>query len=269
MSSAPSPAPAAPLLALDDVQVVYGGSILALRGVNLKVPASGIVALLGANGAGKTTVLRAISGLLGWHRGRIVRGRATYDGADITGLGGAALVRRGIAQVMEGRRIFGELTVEENLRMGAFTRNNGAETKRTLESVLAEFPILRERYAQRAGYLSGGQQQMLAIGRAMMARPRLLLLDEPSLGLAPIIVKQIREVIRRIAQGGVSVMLVEQNADMALSLADYGYILESGRIALEGPGEALREDPMIRELYLGIVGAQEADLAAAGREARP
>ncbi|MEP9349440.1 ABC transporter ATP-binding protein [Xanthobacter sp. KR7-225] len=257
----------APLLALDDVEAVYGGSILALRGVSLRVPESGIVALLGANGAGKTTVLRAISGLLSWHRGRITRGRIAYDGADITGLGGALLVRRGIAQVMEGRRIFGELTVEENLRMGAFTRHDGGETRRTFEQVLEEFPILRERFAQPAGYLSGGQQQMLAIGRAMMARPRLLLLDEPSLGLAPIIVTQIREVIRRIAASGVSVMLVEQNADMALSLADYGYILESGRIALEGPGPALKEDPMIRELYLGIVGAREAEMSAASGEA--
>jgi branched-chain amino acid transport system ATP-binding protein len=257
-----------PLLVLDDVEAVYGGSILALRGISLNVPANGIVALLGANGAGKTTVLRSISGLLSWHRGRVSRGRIAYDGADIAGLGGAALVRRGIAQVMEGRRIFGELTIEENLRMGAFTRRDGAETRRTLDQVLEQFPILRERFAQPAGYLSGGQQQMLAIGRAMMARPRLLLLDEPSLGLAPIIVKQIREVIRHIAAGGVSVMLVEQNADMALSLADYGYILESGRIALEGPGPVLKENPMIRELYLGIVGAQEAEMASSGKGRR-
>ena len=257
------------LLTLDDVDVVYGGSILALRGVSLRVPASGIVALLGANGAGKTTVLRSISGLLGWQRGRVTRGRVAYDGANITGIAGSALVSRGIAQVMEGRRIFGDLTVEENLRMGAFTRHDGQGARRTMESVLGEFPILRERFSQRAGYLSGGQQQMLAIGRAMMAKPRLLLLDEPSLGLAPIIVKQIRDVIRRIADSGVAVMLVEQNADMALSLADYGYILEGGRVALEGSGPALKEDPTIRELYLGIVGAQDAEMAPTGQEARP
>lgn len=255
------------LLEIADLSVTYAGSIIALRGVSLRIPRSGIVTLLGANGAGKTTTLRAISGLLGWHRGRIVHGTVRLDGRDISALNGAALVRQGIAQVMEGRRIFAELTVEENLRMGAFTRHDAAGVSRTLDQVLDQFPILRERYGQAAGYLSGGQQQMLAIGRALMAGPRLLLLDEPSLGLAPIIVQQIREVIRRIADSGVAVMLVEQNADMALSLADHGYILENGRIALEGTGETLKANPAIRELYLGVVGARDADLAdASGRE---
>ncbi len=261
--TAPPAAAAAPLLAITDLSVTYAGSIAALRGISLQVPRSGIVALLGANGAGKTTTLRAVSGLLGWHRGRIDSGDVRFDGASIATLGGAALVRRGIAQVMEGRRIFAELSVEENLRLGAFTRRDAAGVRRTLEEVLEQFPILRERYRQAAGYLSGGQQQMLAIGRALMAGPKLLLLDEPSLGLAPIIVQQIREVIRRIADNGVAVMLVEQNADMALSLADHGYILENGRIALEGTGPALKADPAVRELYLGIVGAGDGELAVA------
>ncbi len=266
--TAPPAAAAAPLLAITDLSVTYAGSIAALRGISLQVPRSGIVALLGANGAGKTTTLRAVSGLLGWHRGRIGGGDVRFDGDSIAALGGAALVRRGIAQVMEGRRIFAELSVEENLRLGAFTRHDVAGVRRTLEEVLEQFPILRERYMQAAGYLSGGQQQMLAIGRALMAGPKLLLLDEPSLGLAPIIVQQIREVIRRIADNGVAVMLVEQNADMALSLADHGYILENGRIALEGTGAALKADPAIRELYLGIVGASDGELAAAAGDAR-
>ncbi|CAM5611657.1 branched-chain amino acid transport system ATP-binding protein [Aquamicrobium terrae] len=266
--TAPPVVAAAPLLTITDLSVTYAGSIAALRGISLQVPRRGIVALLGANGAGKTTTLRAVSGLLGWHRGRIDGGDVRFDEASIATLGGAALVRRGIAQVMEGRRIFAELSVEENLRLGAFTRRDAVCVRHTLEEVLEQFPILRERYRQAAGYLSGGQQQMLAIGRALMAGPKLLLLDEPSLGLAPIIVQQVREVIRRIADDGVAVMLVEQNADMALSLADHGYILENGRIALEGTGPALKANPTVRNLYLGIVGAGDRELAAAAGDVR-
>jgi branched-chain amino acid transport system ATP-binding protein len=240
------------MLCVRDLEVVYGGVALVLRGVSLEVPSGGIVAVLGANGAGKTTLLRAVTGLLGHHRGDITKGSVELEGHRIDGLEPAAIVRRGISQVMEGRRTFAELTVEENLRAGAYTMGNGAATKENYERVMTLFPILAKRRRSVAGYLSGGEQQMLVIGRALMQSPRLLLLDEPSLGLAPLVVEQVRDVIVEVNKAGTSVVLVEQNATMALAVADTGYILENGRVVKEGPAEQLREDADIREFYLGI-----------------
>jgi branched-chain amino acid transport system ATP-binding protein len=244
------------LLEIRDVEVTYKQVIRGLKGLSLKVGEGAIVALLGANGAGKTTALRAISGLLPIHHGVITRGDILFDGQSVIGRSAVAAVRSGIAQAMEGRRIFAELTVEENLRIGAFTRRDRGAIKQTLDHILDLFPALRERYKSVAGYLSGGQQQMLAIGRALMARPRLLLLDEPSLGLAPKIIEDIRNLILRINHAGVSVLLVEQNATMALSIATYGYIIESGRSVVEGARDSLIANPIVREHYLGIAGAE-------------
>ena len=223
-----------------------------LRGVSLAVPEGQIVTLLGANGAGKTTLLRAITGLLDVHRGRITKGSVTLGGKDITSADPSRIVRTGLAQVMEGRRIFAELTVDENLRTGAFTRRDRDGIAAAYDRVLGLFPVLKDRLRSTAGYLSGGEQQMLAIGRALMAEPRVLLLDEPSLGLAPIIVEQIRDLIVQVNEQGTSVLLVEQNATMALSIADEGYVLEHGRIVRDGAGAELLEDKDIREFYLGI-----------------
>ena len=241
-----------PLLAVNNLEVLYGGAVRALRGVSLEVGAGEIVALLGANGAGKTTTLRAVSGLLAEHSGRAVRGDVRLDGTSILGLGAPAIVRRGLAQVMEGRRVFAELTVDDNLRAGGFTRRDRAGTRQTYERVLEMFPILRTRRRSVAGYLSGGEQQMLAIGRALMADPRLLLLDEPSLGLAPLIQEQIRDTIVAIAETGTSVLLVEQNAMMALSIAHRASVLENGHVVREGLGSELLGDEEIREAYLGM-----------------
>jgi branched-chain amino acid transport system ATP-binding protein len=241
-----------PILAVGDLEVVYSDVILALRGVTVEVPAGSVVALLGANGAGKTTLLRAVSGLLPVHRGRITRGRVELDGEDVTRLDAPAIVRRGLAQVMEGRRIFASLTVDENLRAGAFTRRDRAEVRANYERVMELFPKLADRRRSVAGYLSGGEQQMLAIGRALMASPRVLLLDEPSLGLAPLVVEQIRQIIVDINRQGTSVLLVEQNATMALSIAHYGYVLENGRVAKQAPAADLLADADIREFYLGV-----------------
>jgi branched-chain amino acid transport system ATP-binding protein len=243
---------AAPTLRLSGVEVVYGEVILVLRGVSLEVPKGSVVALLGANGAGKTTALRAITGLLPMHRGKVSKGTIEAMGASIAGLDPAAIVRRGISQVMEGRRIFAELTVDENLRVGGFTRRDKTELRASYERVMTLFPILAGRVRSTAGYLSGGEQQMLAIGRALMQSPRLLILDEPSLGLAPLVVEQIRGIIAEVNLAGTSVLLVEQNATMALSLADYGYVLENGRVVKDGPGKALLADPEIQEFYLGV-----------------
>jgi branched-chain amino acid transport system ATP-binding protein len=243
---------AAPILRLSGVEVVYGDVVLVLRGVSLEVPQGSVIALLGANGAGKTTTLRAITGLLSIHRGKVTKGAIEASGASIAGLDPAAIVRRGISQVMEGRRIFAELTVEENLRVGSFTRRDKSELKASYERVITLFPILASRRKSTAGYLSGGEQQMLAIGRALMQSPTLLLLDEPSLGLAPLVVEQIRGIIAEVNAAGTSVLLVEQNATMALSLADYGYVLENGRVVKDGPGPALLADPEIQEFYLGV-----------------
>lgn len=243
---------AASILEVRDVGVVYDGAVTALRGVTLSVPARSIVALLGANGAGKTTLLRAISGLLPSHNGSLVAGSIEFEGRRLARLSAPRIVRLGMAQVMEHRRIFPELTVEENLRTGAFTRSDKAEIARNHAHVLELFPKLAERRRSTAGYLSGGEQQMVAIGRALMASPRLLLLDEPSLGLAPLIVTQIRDIIVEINERlGTTVLLVEQNATMALSIAHHGYVLENGRIARGATGEELRNDPEVQELYLG------------------
>jgi branched-chain amino acid transport system ATP-binding protein len=245
---------ATPLLRVRNLEVVYGGVALVLRGVSLDVPAGGVAAVLGANGAGKTTLLRAITGLLGVHRGEITKGSVELDGERIDGLEPAKVVRKGLSQVMEGRRTFAELTVEENLRAGAYTKGNGAETKANHERVMELFPVLAQRRRSVAGYLSGGEQQMLVIGRALMQSPRLLLLDEPSLGLAPLIVEQVRDIIAKVNAEGTSVVLVEQNATMALSIASVGYVLETGKVVKAGPAAELRDDADIREFYLGIAG---------------
>jgi branched-chain amino acid transport system ATP-binding protein len=257
---APSPGPAssnggaeeAPALQVRNLEVVYSDVILVLRGISVDVADGESVALLGANGAGKTTLLRAISGLLPVHRGEITKGEVRLGGRKITGVDAAKIVRLGLAQVMEGRRTFAELTVEENLRAGAFARRDNDAVEDAYERVFALFPQLEERRSSTAGYLSGGEQQMLAIGRALMAAPRLLVLDEPSLGLAPALVDQIAGTIAEINRQGTSVLLVEQNAAMALSIASRGYVLEAGRIVLDGPAETLRSDRDVQEFYLGI-----------------
>lgn len=240
-----------PILSVNNLEVVYDDVVLVLRGLSLEVPTGAVVAVLGANGAGKTTLLRAITGLLVAHRGKITKGSVYLDGEQITRSDASDVVRRGIAQVMEGRRIFAEITVDENLRTGAYTRRSRAGVRESYERVLEMFPVLAERRRSIAGYLSGGEQQMLAIGRALMARPRLLLLDEPSLGLAPKLVEQVRDIIAEINRQGTSVLLVEQNAMMALSIADSGYVLETGRVVQDGPAAELLADEDIREFYLG------------------
>jgi branched-chain amino acid transport system ATP-binding protein len=243
---------AAPILEVRTLEVVYSDVILVLRGVSLRVGTGDVVALLGANGAGKTTLLRAITGLLTVHRGKVTKGQIAVDGHEVTHADASETVRRGIAQVMEGRRIFPPLTVDENLKTGGFTRSDKAELKHSYDRVMELFPKLAERRKQVAGYLSGGEQQMLAIGRALMASPRLLLLDEPSLGLAPLIVEQIRDIVVEVNKQGTSVLLVEQNATMALSIADHGYVMETGRIVKDGPGRELLADKDIQEFYLGV-----------------
>ena len=251
VSSAPATAPDA-ILRVRNLEVVYSDVILVLRGVSLDVPTGSIVALLGANGAGKTTLLRALSGLLVVHRGEVTKGTVEVAGRSIHRLDPAAIVRLGVSQVMEGRRIFPELTVDENLRAGGFSRRDRAELKESHERVMSLFPVLADRRTSTAGYLSGGEQQMLAIGRALMASPRLLLLDEPSLGLAPRIVEQIRQIIVDINGQGTSVLLVEQNATMALSIAEHGYVMENGKIVKDGPAGDLLADRDIQEFYLGV-----------------
>jgi branched-chain amino acid transport system ATP-binding protein len=239
------------ILSVSNVEVVYGGAIQVLRGVSLDVKTGSVVAILGANGAGKTTLLRAISGLLLYQNGEITAGSVRFQGQDTTTADSSALVRAGMAQVMEGRRIFAPLTVDENLKTGAYTRKDKAGITASYDKVMELFPRLLERRKQIAGYMSGGEQQMLAIGRSLMANPQLLLLDEPSLGLAPLIVEQIFEIVKTINASGTSVILVEQNAAKALAAADYAYVLETGRIAKEGKGSDLLNDPEIEALYLG------------------
>ena len=241
-----------PILRLTGAEVVYSDVILVLRGVSLEVGTGSIVALLGANGAGKTTVLRTITGLLPLHRGKLTKGSIEFDGRPIAALEAAAIVRGGVSQVMEGRRVFAELTVDENLRAGAYSRRDRGGVKSSYDKVLDLFPVLKERHRQTAGYLSGGEQQMVAMARAMMAAPKLMLLDEPSLGLAPLIVQQIRDLIVEINREGTSVLLVEQNATMALSIADHGYVMENGAIVKDGPGQAMLADSDIQEFYLGV-----------------
>ncbi|MPY84677.1 MAG: ATP-binding cassette domain-containing protein [Actinophytocola sp.] len=243
------------MLAVRNLEVVYNDVILVLRGVSLDVADGKIVALLGANGAGKTTLLRAISGLLDVHDGEVTKGTVTLDGDPIHRQNPAKIVRLGVKQVLEGRRIFAELSVDENLRTGAHT--NGSHLRENLDRVYALFPVLAERHKGTAGYLSGGEQQMLAMGRALMSNPRYLLLDEPSLGLAPLLVRQIRDLIVEINKQGTTVLLVEQNATMALSVAEHGYVMETGKIVMDKPAKELLDDSDIREFYLGL-GAEGA-----------
>jgi branched-chain amino acid transport system ATP-binding protein len=238
------------MLEIENLEVVYGDVLLALKGVSLELPEGGIVALLGANGAGKTTTLRASTGLLSIHRGSVRHGAISLDGRRIDRMAAPDIVRAGVAQVMEGRRVFAELTVEENLRVGSYSSRT--RLKGRLRHMFELFPVLGERRGQVAGYLSGGEQQMLAIARALMSEPRYLLLDEPSLGLAPRIVAQIRDLIVSLNQKGTAILLVEQNAAMALSVAHHGYVLETGAIALDKPAAALRADDDVREFYLGL-----------------
>ena len=247
------------MLTVENLEVVYEDVIQVLKGVSLQVPEGSVVALLGPNGAGKTTVLRAITGLLDVHRGRVTKGRVSLDGQDIQSLQAPRIVQAGIGQVMEGRRIFREFTVEENLKAGGHTASR-ADIAEGLERAYSMFPVLAERRKQTAGYLSGGEQQMLAIGRALMSKPRYLLLDEPSLGVAPKIVQQLRDLIVQINADGTSVLLVEQNATMALSIATHGYVLETGRVVMDKPADELRDDDDIREFYLGLRGDERGSL---------
>jgi branched-chain amino acid transport system ATP-binding protein len=240
-----------PLLELNNVEVIYDEVILVLRGLSMAVERGKIVALLGSNGAGKSTTLKAISGLLPSENGEISEGSIVFDGHELHGCDAADIVRRGVSQVMEGRRVFGHLTVEENLIAGAYTRRDAWRSE--LDTVYDMFPRLRERRSGDAGYLSGGEQQMLAIGRALMSNPKVLMLDEPSLGLAPLLVAEIFETIAQLnRERGVTMLVVEQNARLALGIADHGYVMENGRIVLDGPAEDLRRNPDVQEFYLGL-----------------
>jgi len=252
--AATSPGLAAPILAVNNIEVVYNHVILVLKGVSLAVRKGTIVALLGANGAGKTTTLKAISNLLRAERGEVTKGSILFDGAEVQALSPNALVRRGCIQVMEGRHCFAHLTVEENLLTGAFTRRDGAAAVRDdLERVYFYFPRLKERRTALAGYTSGGEQQMCALGRALMSRPKMILLDEPSMGLAPQIVAEIFDIVRSLNEReGVSFLLAEQNTHMALKYASYGYILENGRVVMDGDAKALAGNEDVKEFYLGI-----------------
>jgi branched-chain amino acid transport system ATP-binding protein len=242
-----------PMMHLNNIQVIYSEVILVLKGLSLEVPAGQIVTLLGANGAGKTTTLKAISGLLKTEDGKVTDGSIEFMGQRIDGRDPERICRLGIVQVMEGRKVLENLTVEENLRIGAYTRRDPEGVARDFQMIYDYFPRLVERRHQLAGYLSGGEQQMLVIGRALMARPRLLLLDEPSLGLAPLLVREIFAIIQQInAEQETTFLLVEQNAQIALSIAHYGYIMENGRIVLDGPAETLRGNEDVREFYLGL-----------------
>lgn len=245
-----------PLLAVNNIEVIYNHVILVLKGVSLTVPEGGIVALLGANGAGKSTTLKTISNLLRAERGDVTKGSVTYRGERIDKLTPNDLVRRGVIQVMEGRHCFGHLTVEENLLTGAFIHGGKRQQiAEDLEKVYAYFPRLKQRRQSQAGYTSGGEQQMCAIGRALMSRPRMILLDEPSMGLAPQLVEEIFEIVRALNQKeGVSFLVAEQNTNMALRYAHYGYILETGRIVLDGAARELRENEDVKEFYLGVAG---------------
>jgi len=243
------------LLSVNNIEVIYDHVILVLKGVSLEVPEGGIVALLGANGAGKSTTLKAISGLLRTERGEVTKGAVEFLGSPIQRRDPDEIVTRGIVQVMEGRRVFEHLTVEENLLTGAYTRPAGAALRRDLELVYAYFPRLRERRSGYAGYISGGEQQMLAIGRALMAHPRLMLLDEPSMGLAPMLVAEIFEIVSRLnREEKLAVLLAEQNAAMALRISQHAYVMENGRVVLDGDGPSIAENEDIREFYLGLSG---------------
>src|SRR6516162_2093480 len=241
------------MLSLNNIEVVYDGVILVLKGVSLTVEQGRITTLLGANGAGKTTTLKAISGLLHAERGQVTKGSIELDGERLERLAPHDIVGRGITQVFEGRRVFENLTVEENLVVGGHTQGSLQRVRQGIDLVFEYFPILKERRRQHAGYLSGGEQQMLAIGRALVSEPKVILLDEPSLGLAPMLVEEIFGIVRRLVeQEKLAVLLVEQNATMALAVAHHGYVMENGRIVLEGDVETLRENSDIREFYLGL-----------------
>ncbi len=241
------------MLVLNNVEVMYDHVILVLKGMSLQVPEGKIVTLLGSNGAGKTTTLKAISGLLKAENGHVTDGFIEFKGGRINGLDPEVIVRKGIFQVMEGRRVFEHLTVEENLIAGAYTRRDRRNLRGDIEMVYGYFPRLRDLRHRTAGYLSGGEQQMLAIGRGLMARPELMLLDEPSLGLAPLLVQEIFRIIKQINQDqGTTILVVEQNANVALSIADYGYIMENGKIVLEGTVDRLIDNEDVQEFYLGL-----------------
>src|SRR5436309_7816531 len=257
------------MLRLQDVAVTYHNIVPAVQGVSLEVPDKTVVALLGANGAGKTTIIRAISGLLNIHKASIERGTIHLDGEGIDHLNTTQNVRRGIAQVLEGRRLFADLTVDENLRTGAISERDTAAARRAYDRVMDLFPVLRDRRKSQAGYLSGGEQQMLAIGRGLMTNPKLLLLDEPSLGLAPFMVQQIRAIITEINASGTAVLLVEQNAQMALSIANYGYVMETGKIVLAQPAGDLLQDESVRKFYLGLHEGGERSHMGTLRQHRP
>jgi branched-chain amino acid transport system ATP-binding protein len=256
--SSPSPSKGAgkPILSVKNIEVIYDHVILVLKGVSLEVQTGGIVALLGANGAGKSTTLKSISNLLRSERGEVTKGSIELKGERVDGLTPNDLVRRGCIQVMEGRHCFGHLTVEENLQTGSFTRRDGrGAVSADMEMVYKYFPRLKERRLSLAGYISGGEQQMVAIGRALMSKPKMVLLDEPSMGLAPQLVEEIFEIVKRLnEEQGVSVLLAEQNTNMALKYASYGYILENGRVVMDGDSKSLRENEDVKEFYLGVGG---------------
>jgi len=243
-----------PLLSVNNIEVIYDHVILVLKGVSLSVPEGGIVALLGANGAGKSTTLKSISNLLRAERGDVTKGRVEYKGERVDRLNPTEVVKRGVVQVMEGRHVFQHLTVDDNLLAGGYTRSDGrAAILRDLDLVYQYFPRLRERRASIAGYTSGGEQQMLAIGRALMAKPRMILLDEPSMGLAPMLVEEIFEIVKNLNQKeGVSFLLAEQNTNVALRYANFGYILENGRVVMEGDAQSLSNNEDVKEFYLGL-----------------
>ena len=242
------------LLKVSNIEVIYEHVILVLKGVSLEVPEGGIIALLGANGAGKSTTLKAISNLLKAERGEVTRGSIEFDGIRIDRMHAAQVVKRGVIQVMEGRRLFEHLTTEDDLLTGAYTRGRDTrEVKQYLELVYSYFPRLRDRRDAKTGYISGGEKQMVAIGRALMARPKLMLLDEPSMGLAPLLVEEIFSIIVRLnKEERVAMLLAEQNAAMALQFAQYGYVMENGRIVLDGDAQTLRDNEDVREFYLGL-----------------
>ena len=250
-------AAAAPLLVVNGIEVIYNHVILVLKGVSLSVPRESIVAILGGNGAGKTTTLRAISNLLKGERGEVTKGSIELEGERIEALSPSDLVKRGVVQVMEGRHCFAHLTIEENLLTGSYTRTDKAEIARNLEKVYNYFPRLKTRRTSQAAYTSGGEQQMCAIGRALMSNPRMVLLDEPSMGLAPQIVEEVFNIVQDLnLKEKVTFMLAEQNTNMALKYADYGYIMESGRIVMDGPAKELASNEDVKEFYLGVGGSE-------------
>jgi branched-chain amino acid transport system ATP-binding protein len=245
------------MLKVENLEVVYNDVVLVLRGISIEVGGDQIVALLGANGAGKTTTLRAVTGLLDIHEGEVTKGEVQFDGNDVTHIDPAQRVALGISQVMEGRRIFAELDVDDNLRAGAYINRNSARVSEAHDRVMTLFPRLAERRSATAGYLSGGEQQMLAIGRALMQDPKLLILDEPSLGLAPLLVQEVRDTIVEINKQGTAVLLIEQNATMALSISHHGYVMETGKIVMDGSADKLLKDEDVKEFYLGLGASGE------------